>query len=253
MTIDWITVSAQIINFLILVWLLKRFLYQPIINAMTRREQHIAARLKEAAERERVAEEAAHSFEDRKAELERERDDILADAEEEARERKRRRLDEAREEVAETRRSWLRQSRLEKDEFLDKLRRQASEGVQAIARKVLADLADSELESRVVDTFIERLESLGEETRERLAASSGPMRVSSAFPLDSSSRARLTRVLHKHVLQGMEVEYVESPELLCGIELRRCGQKLSWNLAEYLDVLGERVESAFAPTETAGE
>ncbi len=48
MAIDWITVSAQIVNFLILVWLLKHFLYQPIIRAMDRREQRVSERLNEA-------------------------------------------------------------------------------------------------------------------------------------------------------------------------------------------------------------
>ena len=45
MDVDWITVSAQIVNFLILVWLLKRFLYRPVLNAMNRREQRIHQRL----------------------------------------------------------------------------------------------------------------------------------------------------------------------------------------------------------------
>ncbi len=48
MQIDWLTVIAQIVNFLILVWLLKRFLYQPVINAMDQREQRIAERLQKA-------------------------------------------------------------------------------------------------------------------------------------------------------------------------------------------------------------
>ena len=44
MQIDWITVAAQIVNFLILVWLLQHFLYGPITRAMQRREQRIAER-----------------------------------------------------------------------------------------------------------------------------------------------------------------------------------------------------------------
>jgi len=38
MLIDWFTVVAQVINFLILVWLMKRFLYKPILNAIAARE-----------------------------------------------------------------------------------------------------------------------------------------------------------------------------------------------------------------------
>ncbi|NLX99005.1 MAG: hypothetical protein GXY83_22905 [Rhodopirellula sp.] len=37
MPIDWFTVAAQVVNFLILVWLLKRFLYKPILHAIARK------------------------------------------------------------------------------------------------------------------------------------------------------------------------------------------------------------------------
>ena len=62
MPIDWFTVVAQAINFLILVWLLKRFLYKPILHAIDEREKGIAAQLAEA--------------EAKKAEAQKERDDF---------------------------------------------------------------------------------------------------------------------------------------------------------------------------------
>ena len=43
MLIDWFTVGAQLLNFLILVCLMKRFLYQPVLDAIAAREQKIAA------------------------------------------------------------------------------------------------------------------------------------------------------------------------------------------------------------------
>jgi len=49
MEINWFTVIAQIVNFLILVWLLKRFLYKPVLKAIAEREQKIASRLDAAA------------------------------------------------------------------------------------------------------------------------------------------------------------------------------------------------------------
>ncbi len=48
MLIDWFTVGAQVVNFAILVWLLKRFLYKPIIDAIDAREKRIALALADA-------------------------------------------------------------------------------------------------------------------------------------------------------------------------------------------------------------
>jgi len=70
MNIDWLTVAAQVVNFLILVYLLKRFLYKPVIAAMDRREARIRDRLEKAREREQEAQSRAESYESAQAELE---------------------------------------------------------------------------------------------------------------------------------------------------------------------------------------
>jgi F-type H+-transporting ATPase subunit b len=48
MLIDWFTVAAQVLNFVILVWLMKRFLYKPILHSIDEREKQVAAELSNA-------------------------------------------------------------------------------------------------------------------------------------------------------------------------------------------------------------
>ena len=48
MLIDWFTVGAQVLNFVVLVWLLKRFLYKPVLNAIDAREKRVAAEAADA-------------------------------------------------------------------------------------------------------------------------------------------------------------------------------------------------------------
>jgi F-type H+-transporting ATPase subunit b len=251
MQIDWITVSAQIVNFLVLVWLLKRFLYRPVIDAMDRREQRISDRLNQAQERERDAEEEAEHYRARQHELEREREDILAEARDAAGEEKRQLFDDARDEVDEQRRQWQRQVEQERHEFMEGLRRRATESIQAIARRALEDLADSELEERIVQRFIGRLKAADKDTRKALAAGEGAVRIHSSFALDSSVRGRLTRAVHELLGSDVDVDYAHDEALLCGIELRRAERRLSWNLADYLDQLEQRLDEAFEPLATA--
>lgn len=251
MQIDWITVSAQIVNFLILVWLLKRFLYQPVIRAMERREQRIADRLNEAQQREQQAGEQVQRYQDKSDELEQRREEILTKAKEEAEQQKKQLPSEAREEVSEKRDSWQRQADQEKEDFLGNLRRQVAESVQTIARKTLRDLADAGLEEQLAHRFIERLKSLDKKARQALADSSEPARIASAFELDSAVRGRLTRAIHEQLAEGIEVDYTQSPELLCGIELSRGSQRLDWNLADYMEELEAGINEAFSPTAPA--
>ncbi|MGD8341812.1 MAG: hypothetical protein PVH89_13605 [Gammaproteobacteria bacterium] len=251
MQIDWITVSAQIVNFLLLIWLLKRFLYAPVMRAMERREQRIAERLHEAGQREAAADQAADEHHRKSEQLERERDAILAEARHAAETLKKEMLDEARASVEEARTSWQRQVQQEKQEFLDNLSRQASQTIHAIARKALGDLADAELEEQIVRTFIERLKGLARSTRKAMAETVDGVRIASTFELDPAVRGRLTRAVHECIADGLDVSYAHAPELLCGIEITSGGRRLSWNLANYLDELGARIEDTLNPTETA--
>ena len=84
MSIDWITVAAQIVNFLVLVWLLKRFLYRPILDGIDARERGITERMSEAT---RIREDAENAEADHRAEIARlkaGREGVIAEAREEA-------------------------------------------------------------------------------------------------------------------------------------------------------------------------
>jgi F-type H+-transporting ATPase subunit b len=249
-TVDWITVSAQIVNFLVLVWLLKRFLYEPVIRAMDRREQRIAEQLQVAQEREQQAQVEQQQYQDKAAQLDRQREELITKAQQQAEEEKHQLLDLARDEVNEQRKQWLGQADQDKEEFLKILQKKSTEAIQAISRKALSDLANADLEEQVIAAFIHRLKSLDKDSRKALAqavtGASEPLRIHSAFELDSTVRARITRAVHEYIAEGIDTQYSGSPELLCGIELSGGGQHLSWNLADYLRELNTRMEDAFS-------
>ena len=64
MLINWFTVAAQVVNFLILLYLLKRFLYRPILGAMEERERRIASAMEEATKAEEAARQKARPLKD---------------------------------------------------------------------------------------------------------------------------------------------------------------------------------------------
>src|SRR5690242_5427666 len=100
MLIDWFTVGAQVVNFLILVWLLKRFLYRPILNAIDVREKRIAAELADAAAKQTGAQKERDEFQHKNEEFDRQRAALLRQATDEAKAERQRLLDDAREAAA---------------------------------------------------------------------------------------------------------------------------------------------------------
>src|SRR5580693_6836832 len=95
MPIDWFTVVAQAINFLILVWLLKRFLYRPILSAIDAREKGIADQLADAVAKEAEAHKDREDFQHKNEAFDKERAALLTKATDEAKAERQRLLDQA--------------------------------------------------------------------------------------------------------------------------------------------------------------
>jgi F-type H+-transporting ATPase subunit b len=241
---DWFTVIAQIINFLILVALLKRFLYGPIVRAMDRREAEISARLDTSASKIAEAEQERERYEILTREFSEAREEMRAKAREEAESLRRELLEKAREEVDRSRTQWQESFRGERESFLRSLRRHVCEEVCAVVRKVVTEMADSSLEERMAACMERRIRDLGTEEREKLAghfrASSREIIVRSAFELSTEGRTALLRVVNS-LTDTATLRFDIEPSLLCGVEILAGGRSLAWNLAEHLGSLEERL------------
>ncbi len=243
MQIDWFTLIAQVVNFLVLVWLLRRFLYGRIVRAMDEREAGIMSRLEEAARKRSEAEREAEDYRVEKRKLDEERERILARAREEAESGRQKSVEEARADVAMLKAEWLGSLQREKDELLRELRERTGRQVLAVARRALAELAGVELEQHMVAVFLEHVGKLDPGQREAMAEairrSDREVELRTAFPVNADSRERITRCLREHVEDGLTVRFEVEPDLGCGIELRAHSHRMQWNMESYLDRLEE--------------
>ncbi|WP_343081820.1 F0F1 ATP synthase subunit delta [Ostreiculturibacter nitratireducens] len=261
MQIDWITVAAQIVNFLVLVWLLNRILYGPVTEAMARREAAIRERFEEAEAREREAAEEAEKLKTEREAAEEARGEQLAAAEAEANQLRQRLEHEAREEIEARRKAWKDQLDKEKGAFVAELRRRAAGHVERVARMVLTDFAGADLEDAMVGTFISRLRALEGEDLVALRAEAkdarGQLSISSAFDLQEAARERLSKALREVLHEGAEVEFQKDEDLICGLRLRVRARTLQWSIDAYLDDLEEQTAEwleagGHAPGQKAG-
>lgn len=243
MLINWFTVGAQIFNFLLLMVLLKIFLYDRIVQAMDAREQRVASRLEDAEHKLNQAEERRQEFERRSRELEESRQQTLDDAKQEAEKRRKELVAQARTEVAELKEGWRKALQRDQEAFLTELRRQAAGHIYALTRRALDDLAGQDPHRAVVDGFLRRLDELAPEERQALAESAsreGRVEVRCAREPSAEEKRVLTRSLHERLGKDLDVDYVEDPELRLGLSLQTRGRKLAWNLDDYLDELEAR-------------
>ena len=245
MLIDWFTVGAQIVNFAVLVWLMKRFLYGPILNAIEKRRQEIASVMAEARADQERARQESDEFRRRNEDFEDRRARLLEEARTEAGEERTRLMDEARRDVEQLRQVQREALREAHERLEGEIARRIREEVFAIARKALADLAGSTLEDRAGEVLCRRLRELDAGTRDRLAAavadSASALVVRSAFEVSAATRQSLTQCLHEW-LPG-EISFHTEPDLIGGFEILFGEQKLAWNIESHLEGLREHVVS----------
>ncbi len=238
MPIDWFTVTAQAINFLILVWLLKRFLYKPILHAIDEREKGIAAQLAEAEAKKSEAQKERDDFQHKNDAFDQECAALLKKATDEAGGERQRLLDKARQDADSLRAKRQDALRYEQSNLSQEIIRWTQKEVFAIARKTLTDLAAMSLEERLAEVFVQRLRALTGTAKEQLAAalksSTHPTRVRSAFDLPPAQQAAIESALKETFAAETQVQFETAPEVVSGIELSTNGQKVSWSIADYL-------------------
>jgi F-type H+-transporting ATPase subunit b len=245
MLINWFTVGAQILNFLILVWLLKRFLYKPVLGAIDAREKRIAAELSDADAKKAETRKESEEFQAKNKAFDEQRASLLAKAEGEAKAERERLIGEARKEAEALRAKQEAALQGDRTRLAGEITRLASDEVFEISRKALSDLATVSLEERIGEVFTRRLRDMDAKAKAQLAGairtSKEPAVVRSTFDLGPAQRAAIQNALNEEFSANVPVRFETSRETVCGIEMTANGQKVAWSIADYLASLAEKV------------
>ena len=257
MLIDWFTVGAQLLNFLILVWLMKRFLYQPVLNAIAAREKKIADQLADAAATKAKAHQQQAMFEQKNQAFDEQRAALLSEAKAAAKAERERLQHEARE-AADAASAQREKAQLADTQQLHaEIARHTQKQVFDISRRALGDLAGVGLEQRVCEVFIKRLRAIDGPALEKLGAAlkgasdAEPAVLRSAFELPPPQRAAIQTALDESFGQPVALKFETAPDLVSGIELTAQGQKLAWSISGYLSALSSDLQAKLGAAEPA--
>ncbi len=245
MIIDWFTVIAQALNFLVLLLLMKRFLYKPILKAIDAREKRIALALADAEAKKAEAQQEKNDFQRKNEEFDRQRATLFGKASEEAKTEGRRLLTQARQAADAYHAQRQEALQREQQRINDEISRLTLDEVFAIARKTLSELADASLEERMSKIFRHRLQELDDEKMacltKALKTSSDPVFVRSAFPLPSEQQREIQQALNNTFSAEINVQFETAPQVISGIELVANGRQVAWSIKEYLESLERNV------------
>jgi F-type H+-transporting ATPase subunit b len=257
MLIDWFTVGAQVLNFIVLVWLLKRFLYRPVLNAIDAREKRVAAELAAADLQMTEIKKSRDELQTKGNAFDEERGALLAKAILDAKKEAEKLLGSARQaaDAVTLQRSAALHS--ETARLSDKLSRLAAAESINIARAALKDLAGADLEARICEVFVRRLRGIDSSTKESLGASlkspTGDPVVTSSFELSSCDAIAIQTALNETFSADIHLRFETPSNMIAGIELSAGGVRLSWTITDYLKTLEGKVAALLSTENVSGD
>lgn len=271
MGIDWFTLLAQITNFIILMWILKKFLFERIVSMMNAREQAIADRLAEAARLQQTALAEGEQLRQQQQQLAAETDRLLAEAKQQAEQVKQQLVGQAKQHSEQVKQALLGQWQQEQTEIRHQLQSLFGKQVLSTTEQLVRQLADTDLQTHWNRHFANQLQSLDPDQTRRLIdslpADEPHLTIASSVPLDDDQRQqwhqRLSQLIAAQTAAdqppaatpstpnatssanpsaALQLHFEPLPAGVIGVELRSPSQCIRWTLQEHLDQLDQQVK-----------
>jgi F-type H+-transporting ATPase subunit b len=242
MAFDWSTFVLEMINFLALVWILKRFLYQPVLATLAARRVGVERTLLEAQEKENNASALKTQYESRLADWEQEktvaRTRFIAEMDAE----RQRQIESLNKELLIERERNTAQENHRQEALKRELVAESNLQARQFASKLLAKLAGPELESRLIALFIDEIKELQDEQIRLIKIGLGDKvngLVISAYQLSDEQKKKISGAIDDQLEIRNQLEFIQDQNLLAGLRISLGAWQLDLSLAGELSVYAE--------------
>ncbi len=229
----------EIINFLVLVWLLKHFFYKPVTNIISKREKSIQDKLNEAKKIHDDAESLKSRYENRISEWNSEKLQVQKQLKSDIEIERTKLLDELHKELEQEREK---EQVLQKRQIEDSLHKNEQIAIQhgaAFCSHLLSCFASPELEISIIDLVTKELENLSSEKVNLIQSNylekSRPIEVYSAFDLDDHQREKLNNAFINLIGSPIKCSFKQNAKLIAGLNIFIGSWNMRANLQEELE------------------
>lgn len=250
MNINWTTVFFQIINFLVIVWILKKYLFKPVLSAMDTREATIQARLEDASKAIKEAEEEKNSLKAKILKAEKERDAIIKQAEIDAEAEYKNMMQIFNNEIAKNKKNFETQMRNEREHLRGSIKELADNVILKTISNAMQDLAGMQIEEPLIENFITKLRA--KKFKELAGLKNyykkiGKIEVVSSFTIKPELQKEIKQILAELVSEkNVNVKFAENSEIICGVEVLCSPILISYGVNVYMNELKNNLDNGIS-------
>lgn len=235
MNISWFEIVAQIINFFIILFILQKLLYKPVLKAMSKRQERISKAQNEADEKMKEANKLIDEYDKKIEDIQNEKRNILDDARKQAQEKKESLLEDYKKEAENKRNVYLKEIEDEKENFEKNLRKKLGNSAVKIASHIFDTISSKELEKEIFDTFILNLKELNNNTPNQDISKEETIEIHSFKELSQDEKETIENALKEQIKEIKNITYETDESLVLGYELNLETYTLHTNIKNYLN------------------
>jgi F-type H+-transporting ATPase subunit b len=232
------TFSLEIINFLILVWILQRLFYKPVRNIIAQRKQHIDQSLAEAAQMRQEAEELKKSYGNRLQQWNLEKQSAMTQLHQQMETERQQQLSLLQKELEQERSKNEAAQQRQQQELQRHQQTLALQNGSRFAALILQQAAGPELETRLFDLMLSQLKQLPEACQHILQTTESEailaLHISSVYPLSESQVQQLETKFTSLIDKPLQFQYSLDPDLIAGLKIDKDAWVLHANLQHEL-------------------
>lgn len=238
------TLIFQIINFFVMVFILTRFFFRPVIRTLDERSRKVTSALSEAEQREREAKEIQAQYEQRLADAEEQVATMHRRAQDELEETRRRVLEETRTEIRELRERAGQEMEEARQEAIAQHRRTIGTLATTLSERLISEAGGESFQRASIEKFLEQLSALPPEKYRHVVddheAEVIRVQVTSACELDPDCVSRIERQVQQMMAKPADIRYRLDPRLIAGVSMRFGDVVIDGSVAGQLQDLNER-------------
>lgn len=223
MELSWSTFLLEILNFLILLWILKRFLYQPVLDVLARRQKAIEDRMNEAQCLKQEAMDLKDEYEKRLNAWEQQRREAKNRLNQDLADERRKKLNALQSELEQERKKTQVQEAKQQRRTIHEIEQKALLQGANFASRILNRTAGPELEARMLEILLDGFAALSDAQVKQLRGQWGErperIQVSSVYPLEENQRQALEKQLARINDCEIPVDYQQDPALIAGMRI----------------------------------
>lgn len=241
MELSWSSLILEIINFLVLIWILKHFFYAPIQKTILNRKKMVQDKLENAEKLNSEATQLQKKYENRLAEWQQEKDKMKKDVEQTMEEWKSEEVVTFEKKLKDKQETFFSREQQKSAEVSEKNAKKAFLLAGKFSANLLKSFADEHLEKNIIEQMIEDLNNLPTEQVNLFAnlTEQNQVVVQSAYPMNKQQQQNLVQTMEQLVHKKLSFDFTENPELFAGLTLQIGSIVLQANLCNELKFFTE--------------